>query len=287
MLERPRKVNTRLLPLALGAVAGLALAAAELVEHWPALNGTLPDSAVARVGERYIPRSRFAQLLSDLEADKRAPLTGEDRQFVLDRLVDEELLILRGMELGLPESSPLIRKAIAAAMIAQVATETDARPPDEKALRELYESDPDFFAVTGRYQLRWWRLPLSGEDTRTRAAAAVLQLDMKVAEQEVERSTGLRRETILPEQLLPLSKLTDYLGPELAEHLPRLQPGKYSRPIEADGSVHVLFLVDRRAQEVPAFEQLRPVVEAEFQRRAGDKAFRDYSPGCATNRGHR
>ena len=272
--------------LALGALVGLVLAATGLVDRWsgPGSNpgGGLPGFAVARVGETYIPRSRYVELLSDLETDKRTPLTAADRQFVLGRLIDEELLILRGMELGLPESSPPIRKAIAAAVIAQVATESDAMPPGEDALRQLYESDPEFFAATARYQLRWWRLPLSGDGSGIKARLAAAHLDAPqldrhvVASEEVERLTGLKRELILPEQMLPLNKVADYLGPDLAQRVVQLDPGHYSAPIEVDGSINILFLVNRQAGALPAFEQLRPVLEAEYTRRAGEQALRDY-----------
>lgn len=270
--------------LAFGALAGLVLAATGLVDRWavPGSNpgGGLPGFAVARVGETYIPRSRYVELLSDLETDKRTPLTAADRQFVLDRLIDEELLILRGMELGLPESSPPIRKAIAAAVIAQVATESDATPPGEDALRQLYQSDPEFFAATARYQLRWWRLPLGEDSSAIKAKLAAAHLDAPhldgIAGKEMERLTGLKRELILPEQMLPLNKVADYLGPDLAQRVVQLEPGHYSAPIEVDGSVNILFLVDRQAGALPAFEQLRPVLEAEYTRRAGELALRDY-----------
>ncbi len=285
MQESPAIGKPRLLSqvrlLALGALTGLVIAATGLVDRWsgPGSNpgGSLPGFAVARVGETYIPRSRYVQLLSDMETDKRTPLSAADRQFVLERLIDEELLILRGMELGLPESSPPIRKAIAAAVIAQVATESDATPPGEDALRQLYESDPEFFAATARYKVRWWRLPLSGDGSGIKARLAAAHLDMPVAaSEEVERLTGLKRELILPEQMLPLSKVADYLGPDLAQRVAQLEPGHYSAPIEVNGSMNILLVVDRQAGALPAFEQLRPVLEAEYTRRAGEQALRDY-----------
>jgi len=262
--------------LALGALAGLMLAATGLVDRWSGLDSGLPESAVARVGETYIPRSRYVELLSDLQTDKHTPLTGEDRQFVLGRLIDEELLILRGMELGLPESSPPIRKAIAAAVIAQVATESAATPPGEDALRQLYESDPEFFAATGRYQLRWWHLPLGGDSSGIKSRLAEMHLDPNATAQEVEISSGLKRQLILPEQMLPLSKIADYLGPDLAQRVAQLEPGHYSAPIEMDDSMNILFVVKRQAGALPGFEQLRPLLEAEYMRRAGDQALRDY-----------
>ena len=266
--------------LAAGAMAGLALAATGLVDRWSGPGsdpgGDLPGFAVARVGESYIPRSRYLELLNDLDTDKRTPLTVQDRQFVLGRLIDEELLILRGMELGLPEFSPPIRKAIAAAVIAQVASESAATPPGEDALQQLYASDPEFFAATARYHVRWWRLPLNGDSSATRLSLALAQPDMKVPAEDISQLTGLKRELVLPEQMLPLSKIADYLGAGLAQRVAQLEPGHYSAPIEMDGSLNILFVVDRQAGALPTFEHLRPVLEAEYTRRAGDQALRDY-----------
>jgi len=89
-------------------------------------------------------------------------------------------------------------------------------------------------------------------------------------------STGLQPESMLPDQMLPLTKLADYLGPELARQVPQLEPGTYSRPLPANGSFHILYVVAREAGRLPPFDQIRPLVEAEFLRRAGDRALRDY-----------
>jgi hypothetical protein len=266
----------RLSLLLAGAAAGLILAASGLVESGPDRSGDLPQHAIARVGGRLIPEDRYRQLLHDLAADKRTPIDAEDRQFVLDRLVDEELLIMRGIELGLAETAPEIRKAVAAAVIAQVAAEAEAAPPDEAALQRLYASDPDYFAATARYRLHWWRLPGDDEATARRAMAAFEQLQAQQPVESVVRSAGWQRQAMLPDQLLPLTKLADYLGPELAQQLPQLATGQYAKPIAAGGSFHLLYLADRQGGDLPPFESVRPAVEAEYLRRAGDRALRDY-----------
>jgi len=266
----------RLIWLLLGAATGLVLAASGLVQSGSRSTGPLPEHIIARVGDRLIPEERYEQLLSDLAADKRGPLKAADRQFVLDRLIDEELLVMRGSELGLDKTAPEIRKALAASVISQVAAEAEAAVPDEAALRQLYSSDAEYFTSTGRYQLRWWRLPGSGKEAERQALAAWEQLNRKIPIEAVSRSTGLQPESMLPDQMLPLNKLADYLGPVLAQRVPQLKVGSYSRPIAADGSFNILYLVARKAGALPAFEQIRPMVQAEYLRRAGDKALREY-----------
>jgi hypothetical protein len=268
--------RSRPLLLLLGALAGLLLALSGLIDKWALSSGALPDNVVARVGDLAIPEERYFQVLNDLAADKRAPLTAADRNFVLDRLIDEELLILRGIELGLAESSPEVRKAIAAAVIAQVAAEAEAAIPTEAELRHLYESDPEFFATTARYRLHWWRSSGSGEEARQ---AALRAYDILVADARPASglsATGVQRVNLLPDEMLPLTKIADYLGPALTMKVPELNPGTYSRPIAAGDRFHILHLFERQEGGVPPLAEIRPVVEAEYDRRAGQKALSDY-----------
>jgi len=276
MSESENKGRMRVVLLALGASGGLIMAASGLIERWSLSPAELPADAIARVGGRIIPKERYLQVLNDLAADRSAPLSEDDRQFVIDRLVDEELLIQRGVDLGLAESSPEIRKAMVAAVIAQLVTEAEANSPDEEALRHLYESDPDFFTSTARYRLRWLRLQASDQAARHKAEGAYRQLSTGVELEEVRRSTGLEPVPILPDALLPLSKIRDYLGPALAGQVPMLKRGVFSRPIEDNGDLHILQLLDYRPEVLPSFEQARPVLEVEYLRRAGDEALRQY-----------
>lgn len=262
--------------LALGACAGLIMAASGLVERWSPSPGELPKGAIALVGERIISQERYLQVLNDLAVDKRAPLSAEDRQFVLDRMVDEELLIQRGLELGLADSSPQIRKALVAAVIGQLTAEAEASLPSEEALRRLYESDPKFFTSTARFRLRWLRLPASDDAAQLKARDAYRQLGDGVSAEEVRQSTGLEPVTILPDALLPLSKIRDYLGPALAGQVAMLERGVFSKPIMDNGELHILQLLDYRPELLPPFEEARRVLEAEYLRRAGDEALRQY-----------
>ena len=268
--------RTRLVLLVVGAVAGLLVAGSGLVERWSFRSSALPIDSIARVGGRLIPRQRYRQLISDLATDKRMPLRDEDRQFTLDRLIDEELLIMRGIELGLTETSPKIRKSIAAEVIAQIAAEAEATVPDETALRRLYAADSEYFTTTGRYRLRWWRLPGTDTNAEQKAAAAYAQLSTNTPADTVMTSTGLQSQPLLPDEMLPLTKLVDYLGPVLTQQVPHLKPGQYSRPIAMGDSFHILLLVTRKAGVRPTFERARPMVEAEYLRRKGDQALQEY-----------
>jgi hypothetical protein len=270
------RTRTRLVLLILGAITGLVLAGANLVERWSLPSRALPEDAIAQVGDRLIPQERYQQLLHDLATDKRTPLSDEDRQFVLDRLIDEELLIMRGVELRLVETSPEIRKAIASNVIMQVVAEAQATVPDEVELHSLFESDPGFFVHSSRYRVIWWRLDGQSDEYLKKALDTYQRPDEGAEKTQLLQSLGFARVSELPDTLLPMSKLIDYMGPALADQVTRLQSGRFSHPIDSYRAVHILHLAEQDAGSMPPFEDVRPVVEAEYQRRKGDRALRDY-----------
>ncbi len=119
-------------------------------------------------------------------------------------------------------------------------------------------------------------MPGSDPEAEQKAVAAFRQLGSDTPVEAVISSTGLEPQTLLPDELLPLTKLSDYLGPKLTQQIPALEHGEYSRPVEAEGSIHILHLLESQGVELPPFEQARPAVEAEFLRRTGDDALRQY-----------
>ena len=276
MQTKPHGSRTRLILLGMGALGGIIMAASGLVEQWTMSPSKLPANSVARVGGHNISTERLQQLLGDLATDKRGSLSDEDRRFALNRLIDEELLILRGLELGLAESSPEIRKAIAAVVIAQVVAEAEASPPRDEDLRRLYDSDPGFLANAGRYRLWWLRLEGNDHAAAEIAADAYARLSIGTNLQEVMTSTGLVKSDILPDTLLPLSKIRDYLGSDLIRSVVELQPDQYTPPVAANGDFHIFYLAGYQAGVVPDFSRARPLLEIEYTRRKGDRALREY-----------
>lgn len=262
--------RVRLVLLSLGALLGLLLAARDLVDRANLASAGLPEDVVARVGERNISLDRFQSVLADLSADRRDPLTASDRDFALQRLVDEELLLRQGIEMGLVESLPEVRKAVVSAVIAQTVAEAEAVQPTEKQLRALYAADSGFFTSAARYRVVWLRGIGPVESAAARLAST--QLNAGMAADSVAAATGLERVAELADVPMPLAKLRDYLGPTLARAVTQLTPGTATQPLTSDGRVHVLFLVEARPVQLPPFDDIRPLVEAEFTRRQGDAA---------------
>jgi hypothetical protein len=102
--------------LAVGAVAGLVLAAHGLLASGPRQGEALPERVVARVNGSEILTEDYLRLVAGLERDTREIADEKSRRHVLDRMIDEEVLVQRGLELGLAESDRRIRANVTAAM---------------------------------------------------------------------------------------------------------------------------------------------------------------------------
>ena len=151
-----RPARRRIALLAGGALIGLLIAGTDLVTDWSSSSGKLPPGAIARIGNQLITQAEFERVAQDLATDKRTA-GKEDRNFALKRIIEEELLVQRGIELGFPETAPGIRKALAAAVITQVITEAEALAPSSEELRAFFDGDANFFTQTERLQVRWLR----------------------------------------------------------------------------------------------------------------------------------
>lgn len=261
--------TTRLL-FGIGAAAGLGVAL--FTALGPLDTGAKAGDLAARVGDGGVSRASYQRAIEALEADKRNPLTAADRARALDRLIDEELLVRRGIELGLPGSEPAVRKAIVDAMVQFATVQGVQRAPDEAELKRFYATRPDLFR----------------SDPALRVAAAVLP---GYAPAATERLARLLREgasfdaaaravgaTLLPipDMSLSATKLTDYAGPTVRDTALGLAPGETAGAVEAGGRLVMVQLLERRPGARASFATVRAEVEEAWRRVERDEALERY-----------
>ena len=227
--------------LAGGMLAGAVLAVFYIVR--------VPDApppfedAVAWVNGRPIARESYDNALRAVAADRKTgTLRDGDRERVLERLIDQELLIDRAIELGLHERDPQIRNQLATAMIDFLVrrAEDEARAANEAELRAFYETQQFRFERAAQY-----RVAVEGP--------AVPLPDGFLLEKEIEQR----------------------LGPSTARRVAALQPGESIAVGEGDVS-YTVRLLERRGGEVVSFEEAAEVVEAAYLRDRSEAAVREF-----------
>ncbi len=263
--------------LLLGALAGLGTAAASLLGP-SAGSDRLPADAAARVNDTVIRADEVARVLAALEGDRRTPLTDEDRRRVLDRLIEEELLVQHALALGLARSDRRVRADLVSAVLGSLAAAGDGYEPDESEIREFYAENRDFFAGPGRLWVRQVFVAVDDrgeEDARTRATRAAERLRAGDAIDRVREELGSPEVAPLPDAPLPPAKLREYLGPTALLAAMDLAPGATSDPVRSAQGYHVLALVERDPGGAPPLEEIVPQVRAELRRRADDRVLRE------------
>jgi parvulin-like peptidyl-prolyl isomerase len=256
--------------LVAGAAIGALLAASELLR--PGLD-VLPADAVAGIDGDTISKADYLYFLDSMNKERRSPLDKVARERVLDRLIEEQLLIRRGVEMGLPWSESTVRKALVSTVIDTVIAEASTALPDDNELQEFYSQNLDYFRPAPR--LRAQRMAFRGEDAAQRARSAEERLD-KESWSSVAAALSDPVLPELPAALLPASKLRDYLGAELTAEALRLSPGQHSAAIAETGGYSIVGVQGVEAGQAPPLHEIREQVLQEYRRRAEEAALRDY-----------
>ncbi|MCH2170770.1 peptidylprolyl isomerase [Myxococcota bacterium] len=263
--------------LAIGAAAGLAMAASSLISTSPDLS-ILPDQTVARVNGVSIRRDDYRRAVAALASDRRSAMTPEDHRHVLDRLVDEELMVQYALALGLAESDRRVRGDLVSAVMGSLVASTDDFSPTESQVRRFYRDHADYFTRPGRIRLRQIFVGSgsrrSDSEAMDIARRATERLDAGESFSVVKRELGDREIAPIPDAPLPPSKLRNYLGPTVLRAALPLQAGTHSAPVRSAQGVHVVQITEKAAPSLPALAQIEGEVRAEMKRREGDRAVR-------------
>ena len=176
--------------------------------------------AIATVDGVEVSRADFDRALGALAADKRTPLTNADARRALDRLIDEELLVQRGLDFGLGTLDLAVRKAVVDAMVQFAAAETAGRQPDDDELRAFYAGRPGLVRTARRcacVSSAFRRATQASVEAMREALRAGKDFDVAA------RSAG-GEVVIVPDMLLPARKLGDYAGPSVRDAAVALKP---------------------------------------------------------------
>lgn len=269
-----------LLILWIGTLLGLALAAYAIVRDRGEARAALGDSVAAQVNHTIISRDVYESQIGRLASDKKNPMTAEDRAHVLERMVEEELLIQRGVEIGLVERNRPVRAALVQAMINAIIADTRAMEIPANDLADFYSENAAYFVRSAHLHVAVLRFnPRAGETEAARNARAAAAIEaLKAGQNLAEIENTYADPTVLrvPATLLPAAKLREYIGPSLLKQALTLRLGEVSAAIPNGPGLSVLQLVNAQKDAPPPLAEIKEVVEGEYRKRQGDEALRSY-----------
>ena len=231
----------------------------------------------AKIEDTSIPMEKYLVQLEGLAKDKRSPITQSDKEYVLERMIEEELLIKRALDLGMLDNNPMARGTIVQQMIKTIISENQRYEVTEQELKEFFEQNTGFFTKSSRLRIR--QIYFSEEDFKELTfeesyKAYDLLLEGKSFD-EVSKFGSISALRI-PNSLMTLSKVREYVGPSIMNIASSLAPGSFTQPIKVSGGYKIIYLLEKELADKPTFNRIKDSVLAEFLKRRDDNSLREY-----------
>ena len=228
------------------------------------------DSAVARVGEKEISMQRFEEIIKVLDDQSNSELTLEKKNMIRERLIDEELLIQRAIELDLIRNDSLIKGNIIQTMFQHIINSNEAIEPSEKQLKDYFRKEKDYFSSGKRFKLKNYSFRnLNEAETGSKY----------LKQNNFDAFLNLtNKENIfdVPEVFLTPQKIRDYLGPKALQELENLNKGDYSEVIQLNDIPSIIFCIDILYSKTPLFEEIYDQIKDKFIREREDILVKEY-----------
>jgi len=240
------------------AIAGLILVLVgsnTQIEHrnYPAHTLVLVNQKPITKATLTVARQRSTVLTND---------TQQQDPLLIQRLIDDELILQRAESLGVLEADPGIRKLLARSTINKINTESQSLPISESQLRDFYDNHQAVFQTPARFAVQAARF-LTAEEAMT--ARRQILAGSRLSETVSSADGAVLME--MPRSLLPTHMLRRYLGTGLTDAILQLDQERLSQPIAQDGGLYLLHLLKQQPSQVIPFQQAQPDIIIECRSR--------------------
>ena len=261
--------------LVLGIFIGISLASISLIKR---VNFETVGDWVANIEGAKITKEKYLLQLEGLRSDKRSPLTQKDKEFVLERMIEEELLIKRALDMGMLRTNPMARGTVVQQMINQIISDNDMVEISEVELNKFFTKNIGFFTNANRLRVKQIYFQDQEDGSVASFQKATQAFDTLLSGGTYDEAAFLGTQTALqvPDTLMTLSKVREYLGPSLMLIAGKLEPGEFTTPKRVSGGYKIVYLVDKENSKSPELSDIKNQVISEFKKRRDDQSLRDY-----------
>jgi parvulin-like peptidyl-prolyl isomerase len=280
LFKRPHRLVV--LP-GLAALAGIAIGGHGLFHAAPQY-AVVPAGYIALVNQKGILTNDFMAQTASVTGKPFEQTTQAERSKTLRDMIDEELLVQRGVLLDLPETTTEVRDVMTAAVNAQADAASKATPPTDAQLKSYYDAHRASYSSTGTMRVRDLLLRVGGyqnanqstSQALTDAADALYRLRAGTPVEQVMQHFGLvdSGRADADEVLDFAAKL--HLGVNLFPIAAALSDGEISEPVVDTDGVHLLVMQRRQPPRVADFASARPKLYNDYvesvAKRAQDEA---------------
>ena len=226
---------------------------------------------IAKIDDRAISRSKYESYIGSIAQSRKSGLLSSDAENILERMIDEELLIQRAVDLGMLENDGEIRSILIQKMISLIISEANDLKFSKEDLQKFFDAKKDFFTPSPKLHLV--KLSFANANINQAKSAREFLLAGKLSAAKLLAEPEVIK---LPNTLLPAMKVREYIGPFLTQAGLNLDTGEVSDLIELDGQIHLLVSIQTLVQPAPSFDELYEEIESEFIRSKREEMLDEY-----------
>jgi hypothetical protein len=255
---------------ACGTALGLGIAAYGLFTAAGTRIVGVPAEDVALINGRHILRSDFVAQTQVETALPYDQTTKEQRLKVLGEMIDEELMVQRGLEVDLAASDPDVRAAEVAGVQLEVDADVLSQQPSNEQLEAYFNMHRDKYSGEGIMALRDLIVQpdenTSAEQARAKAKLAAEAFRKGGSSDDIAATNGLKDSGKLDRGDMFDFAVKIKLSAPLYAVASKLSAGQSSEPIEEGGMTHVLLMEKRQAPAERTFADARDAVFQDYKK---------------------
>ena len=246
------------------------------------------NRAIAKVNDQYINEDQFLKYAITLGADFKAEEDEELIDLVLERMIEEELLVQRAIELKLHHQDIQVRKVLIEQIIEFILQLENVNPSDEQ-LKQYFINNIGKYSSDVELKIDSIFLKSKSEGSAMLGSEYDFELhqneldnvksfietyDFSAAKQKFNESGFF----IIPNGLIKYKDCIQYLGPTICNNLKSLNPGTVTEPVFYNNGFYFLKLVEikKSLTEAKDFSKFREQIIFDYQNYEDDQAFIKY-----------
>ena len=246
------------------------------------------NRAIAKVNDQYINEDQFLKYAITLGADFKAEEDEELIDLVLERMIEEELLVQRAIELKLHQQDIQVRKVLIEQIIEFILQLENLNPSDEQ-LKQYFINNIGKYSSDVELKIDSIFLKSKSEGSAMLGSEYDFELhqneldnvksfietyDFSAAKQKFNESGFF----IIPNGLIKYKDCIQYLGPTICNNLKSLNPGTVTEPVFYNNGFYFLKLVEikKSLAEAKDFSKFREQIIFDYQNYEDDQAFIKY-----------
>ena len=254
-------------------IIGVLLVSQELFQSKSSNQYLRQQNAVALVNDMTISEDQYIKYISTLGIDVVDENDEELLEIVLEKMIEEELLLQKGIELELHKFDIQIRKAIIQQVINSVLLQNEEEVT-EKELREYYENNKNKYQLSKLIHLDIIFLNSQREEDINLLLEAINTIGFVESKEQFHQELFFS----IPDRLISIKDCIQLLGTNICKDIFELNLNDISNPIKYENGSLVIQIrnTNRDIVDNDLFNRLYDKILFDFKNSEDDKYFKDY-----------